>query len=81
MVSAALAGELNNVEYTLDPIFNVYVPKTCPNVPAEILDPKNVWTDKAAYEASAKTLAEKFRENFKKYQDMPENIVNAGPRA
>lgn len=81
MVSAALAGELNDVEYTLDPIFNVYVPKTCPNVPAEILDPKNVWTDKAAYEASAKTLAEKFRENFKKYQDMPENIVNAGPRA
>lgn len=81
MVSAALAGELNDVEYTLDPIFNVYVPKTCPNVPAEILNPRNVWTDKAAYEASAKTLAEKFHENFKKYKDMPENIVNAGPRA
>ena len=81
MVSAALAGELDDVEYTLDPIFNVYVPKTCPNVPDEILDPRNVWKDKAAYEASAKSLAEKFHENFKKYKDMPENIVNAGPRA
>ena len=81
MVSAALAGELDNVEYTLDPIFNVYVPKTCPNVPAEILDPKSMWADKAAYEESAKTLAKKFSENFKKYESMPENIVNAGPKA
>ncbi|MCQ2436148.1 MAG: phosphoenolpyruvate carboxykinase (ATP) [Clostridia bacterium] len=81
MVSAALAGELDDVEYTLDPIFNVNVPKTCPNVPSEILDPRNVWTDKAAYEESAHTLAKKFEENFKKYTDMPANIVNAGPKA
>ena len=81
MVSAALSGELDNVEYTLDPIFNVNIPKTCPNVPDEVLDPRNVWTDKAAYEASAKTLAAKFQENFKKYSHMPENIVNAGPKA
>lgn len=81
MVSAALSGELDNVEYTLDPIFNVNIPKTCPNVPDEVLDPRNVWTDKAAYEASAKTLATKFQENFKKYSHMPENIVNAGPKA
>ncbi|MBQ7170858.1 MAG: phosphoenolpyruvate carboxykinase (ATP), partial [Clostridia bacterium] len=46
MVSAALAGELDNVEYVRDPIFNVNIPKTCPNVPAEILDPRSVWTDK-----------------------------------
>ena len=82
MVSAALAGELDNVEYELDPIFNVNIPKTCPNVPDEILDPRNVWTDKAAYEKQAKTLAAKFAENFAaKYPDMPENIVKAGPRA
>ncbi len=82
MVTAALSGELNDVEYTVDPIFNVNVPKSCPGVPSEILDPRNVWTDKAAYEASAKTLAKKFAENFaSKYPDMPENIVKAGPRA
>lgn len=81
MVSAALAGELDGVEYELDPIFNVNIPKSCPNVPAEILDPRNVWTDKDAYEKQAKTLAAKFAENFAaKYPDMPENIVKAGPR-
>ena len=82
MVSAALAGELDEVEYELDPIFNVNIPKSCPNVPSEILNPKNIWEDKAAYEASAKNLAKKFADNFaKKYPDMPANIVNAGPKA
>ena len=82
MVSAALAGELDNVEYVRDPIFNVNIPKTCPNVPAEILDPRSVWTDKKAYEATAKELAAKFAENFSsKYPDMPANIANAGPKA
>ncbi len=81
MVAAAIAGQLNDVEYDLDPIFNVYIPKTCPNVPSDILDPRSMWTDKAAYEASAKALAAKFKENFdKKYPDMPENIRSAGPR-
>ena len=82
MVSAALAGELNDVEYELDPIFNVNIPKTCPNVPSEILNPRGLWADKDAYEESAKKLAKKFQENFaKKYPDMPENIVKAGPKA
>lgn len=81
MVSAALAGELNDVEYDLDPIFNVYVPKSCPGVPSEILSPKAQWRDEKAYEESAKKLAKKFAENFeKKYPDMPENIAKAGPR-
>lgn len=81
MVSAALAGELNEVEYELDPIFNVYIPKTCPNVPSEILIPKNVWKDQGAYEEAAHSLAKKFAENFAaKYPDMPDTIVMAGPR-
>ena len=81
MVSAALSGELEKVNYHRDPIFNVNVPESCPNVPSEILDPRNVWTDKEKYEESAKTLAKKFEENFKKYDKMPANIVNAGPKA
>ena len=81
MVSAALAGELNTVDYELDPIFNVYIPKCCPGVPDEILDPRKIWTDIAAYEEAAHRLAKKFADNFAaKYPDMPENIAKAGPR-
>ena len=80
MVTAALNGDLNNVEYYLDPLFNVYVPKSCPNVPSEILTPKNTWADKAAYDASAKALAKRFTDNFKKYTSMPKNVIEAGPR-
>lgn len=82
MVSAALSGELDNVEYELDPIFNINIPKSCPNVPGEMLNPRNQWTDRNAYETSAKSLAKKFTENFEqKYPDMPKNIANAGPKA
>ncbi len=81
MVSAALKGELENVEYELDPIFNVMIPKTCPNVPSEILNPKATWEDKEAYEKQAKDLAARFVKNFEKYTNMPEEIVNAGPKA
>lgn len=81
MVSAALSGELDRVEYTLDPIFNVYIPKTCPGVPSEILNPQDVWHNDGEYKKSAIALAQKFRENFeKKYPDMPDNIKNAGPK-
>lgn len=82
MVSAALAGELNDVEYVKDPIFNVDIPKSCNGVPNDILNPKDIWEDKEAYEKSAKALASKFVENFtKKYPNMPKNIVDAGPKA
>lgn len=81
MVAAAIAGELDAVEYEKDEIFNLYIPKTCPNVPSEILNPKNVWTNKEDYLAAANNLAGKFVENFaKKYPNMPQNIVNAGPK-
>ena len=80
MIAAAISGELNEVEYVRDPIFNLNIPSSCPGVPSEILDPRNVWTDKAAYEAAAHTLARAFQENFEeKYPDMPEHIKAAGP--
>ncbi|HNX14969.1 MAG TPA: phosphoenolpyruvate carboxykinase (ATP) [Oscillospiraceae bacterium] len=77
MISAALKGELDNVEYVRDPFFNLPVPQSCPNVPAEVLDPRKTWADKEAYDKSAKALAEKFIANFKKYTNMPQNIVDA----
>lgn len=81
MITAALNGELAKVEYKLDPNFNVMVPQSCPGVPSELLNPRETWKDKAAYDAMAKKLAGMFVENFKKYKDMPQHIIEAGPKA
>lgn len=66
MVMAVITGELEKASFQLHPIFGVLVPDYCPGVPAEVLDPKNTWVDKAAYEASAKELEIRFRSNFEK---------------
>ena len=81
MVTACLNGELEKSEFVLDPNFNVLVPTTCPGVPAEVLTPRNTWTDKAAYDATAKNLAQMFQKNFAKYQNMDQKIIDAGPKA
>lgn len=79
MVTAALKGNLENVEYETHPIFNLQMPKTCPNVPAELLNPRNTWTDKEAYDQKARDLANLFIENCKKLHDISEEVRNAGP--
>ena len=82
MVTAALNGALKDVEYVHDRVFNLDIPMGCPNVPSEILHPRETWADKAAYDAQAAKLAKMFADNFaKKYPNMPENIRNAGPQA
>ncbi len=82
MVTAALNGDFDNVEYKHDDVFNLDVPQTCPNVPDEIMNPRDTWEDKAAYDEQAKKLANMFSENFaKKYPNMPKNIAEAGPKA
>ena len=81
MVSAALNGELEKEEFALDPVFNVLVPTKCPNVPDEVLAPRNTWADSAAYDAAAKNLAGLFKKNFEKYKGMDQKIVDAGPKA
>ena len=81
MVTAALNGELEKVEYKHDDTFNLDVPQSCPNVPSEIMNPRDTWEDKAAYDVSAKKLAKMFADNFaKKYPNMPKNIAEAGPK-
>ncbi|WP_368488174.1 phosphoenolpyruvate carboxykinase (ATP) [Clostridium sp. BJN0013] len=79
MIREALNGKFKNIEFVEHPIFKVMMPKECPGVPKEMLDPKNTWTDKEAYDAAAKKLAKKFNENFKKFGSVSENIVKAGP--
>ena len=67
MINAALDGELNHVEYEAHPVFGMLIPKKCPGVPSQILDPRNTWKDKNDYDKKAKELARKFVENFKKF--------------
>ena len=77
MIRAILSGALARIETRPDPIFGVGVPVSCPDVPAEVLIPRNTWRDKEAYDRKARDLARLFNENFKKY----ESGVPAGVRA
>ena len=79
MVTAALTGSLNIVKYRHDDLFNLDIPTECPDVPSEILDPKNTWIDKDSYDLSAKKLSQMFVDNFKKFSGMSPEIKNAGP--
>jgi len=82
MVNAALDGDLDDVEFVTDPIFGVEVPTTCPNVPDEVLIPRNTWSDTDAYDVQAKKLAGMFQENFKQFADRAsDEIKAAGPKA
>ena len=69
MITAALEGKLDNVETEIHPVFGVAIPKECPEVPTEVLNPRNTWTDKDAYDEKAKYLAGLFIRNFEKYAD------------
>jgi len=66
LLDAALEGQLDSgkVETEVHPVFNLKMPKSCPGVPAEILNPRNTWTDAAAYDAQAEKLRDMFRKNF-----------------
>jgi len=79
MITAALTGSLNIVKYRHDDLFNLDIPTKCPDVPSEILDPKNTWIDKDSYDLSAKKLSQMFVENFRKFSDVSHEIKNAGP--
>ena len=82
MITAALRGELDDVEYKQHPVFGVSHPLSCPNVPAEILDPRNTWKDRTAYDQQAEKLAKAFNDNFNKYKEgASEEILAAAPRA
>ncbi len=82
MLNAALAGELDAVDYTEHPVFRVAVPTSCPGVPADILDPRSTWADTDAYDRKARELAAAFARNFEEYRPMVSaEVAAAGPRA
>jgi phosphoenolpyruvate carboxykinase (ATP) len=77
MIRAILNGSLSQLETNPDPVFGVGVPVSCPDVPTEVLTPRNTWKDKAAYDAKARDLARRFNENFKKYEEGVSEKVRA----
>ncbi len=67
MITAALEGELDKAEFETHPIFGVAYPVSCPNVPDDVLNPRNTWADKNAYDEKANDLANQFIKNFNKF--------------
>jgi len=81
MVSAALDGQLDNVDTVSDPVFGIEVPVAVPGVPTDVLDPRSTWADQEAYDTQAKKLATMFVENFKTFADkVSDEVKAAGPK-
>jgi len=79
IIDAIHDGSLEQADFKTLPVFNLRVPTHVKGVPDEILNPKNTWSDKAAYEESVKKLAQKFINNFKKFEDkVPKNVLEMG---
>jgi len=82
MIAAALSGRLDNVMYETHPVFGMKIPKTCPDVPEALLDPRLTWTNKSEYDQKARELAVLFIKNFEKYADcVNDEILSAAPLA
>jgi len=80
MLTAALEGKLDNVETYQDSFFGLHVPISCPDVPKEVMNPRNTWSDKAKYDTAAKKLTDMFRNNFEQFiNDIDKKIADAGP--
>jgi phosphoenolpyruvate carboxykinase (ATP) len=80
MVTAVLDGGLADAKFVTEDAFGLSIPTTCPGVPPELLNPRNAWPDKQAYDRQAATLAKRFEENFARF-DAPPEVRAAGPRA
>ncbi|MGN1402680.1 MAG: phosphoenolpyruvate carboxykinase (ATP) [Bacillus sp. (in: firmicutes)] len=78
MVQAALEGDLNTVDTVKDDIFGLDIPQHVPGVPDDVLFPNQTWADQDAYYEKARELASKFRENFKKFEDVSYEIKELG---
>lgn len=81
LITAALGGQLNGVDYDIHDIFGVAMPTTCPGVPDELLNPRSTWADKEAYDQKANSLAAAFNKNFEKFAEFAnEEILNGAPK-
>jgi phosphoenolpyruvate carboxykinase (ATP) len=80
IIDAILENKLQDARFETDPFFGLSFPQECPELPAEVLNPKNTWRDKEKYDQTANKLAALFKDNFKTYEDQatPE-VIAAGP--
>jgi len=82
MITAALEGKLENVDYHEHTVFGVGMPKTCPGVPDEVLSQKAMWKNDSAFYEKANDLASRFAKNFEKYAEYAnEEILAGGPKS
>ena len=82
MITAALEGKLDNVAYDTHAVFGLEFPTECPGVPSEILNARNTWADKDAYDVKANSLADKFVKNFKQFEEYAsDEIMSASPQS
>jgi phosphoenolpyruvate carboxykinase (ATP) len=80
MIKAILEGQLDEVENYVDPLFGLHVPLKVKGVPDAILQPRNTWAKKEAYDEKASELATQFIENFKEYENnVDKKILDASP--
>ena len=80
MLNAAIHGELDDVPMEKDPVFQVSIPKHCPGVPDEVLQPASAWQDADAYQLKARELAKLFQDNFRHIaEEAGPEVSNAGP--
>jgi phosphoenolpyruvate carboxykinase (ATP) len=79
-VRAAISGALDGVEMVTDPVFGLRSPTSCPDVPEDVLLPRNTWGDKESYDLQAADLATRFKKNFQQFTLSSVEVRNAGPR-
>ncbi len=80
MITAALKGQLDDVTFEKHPVFGLEVPQVCAGVPTEVLNARDTWSDKEAYDVKANELAKAFVQNFEKYaSEANEEIMKAAP--
>ena len=81
MITAALEGQLDNVDFENHPVFGLAMPTSCADLPNDILNPRKTWADKNAYDSKANELAEAFVNNFEKYAaGANDEILAAAPK-
>jgi phosphoenolpyruvate carboxykinase (ATP) len=80
MVTAVINGELEKCSFKLHQIFNLEIPLECPGVPSELLDPARTWNNQKEYLQAATKLANLFIQNFQKFGEVSQKIINAGPK-
>jgi len=80
LLDAALSGLLAGVEFRTDPVFGFGVPVAVPGVQSSLLNPRLTWADPTAYDAKAHELAQMFRDNFRRFDDVSPGVAAAGPR-